>query len=216
MSNNKVKGLLKGLRYISHVFEEKEPEMEIGNPTDVKHVAHIGWDGPSVNSAPTWMNEFQGPEENQSGPLSANGETDKENAAKFSDDTNQKHIRTKSSQSGMPDMPKTARRQSSSLQSEKSDKPKRKSSKAKDSVSEGGKTTRKPKDSAREGDSQGSENPKKSRQKKPKDKDTSVGGSTRSRNRAKSCSDQGEDSLSITNNNSEHCQKTGVNPFEDG
>ncbi|KAF7119269.1 hypothetical protein RHSIM_Rhsim13G0157100 [Rhododendron simsii] len=35
----------------------KEREMEIGYPTDVKHVAHIGWDGPS-GSAPSWMNEF--------------------------------------------------------------------------------------------------------------------------------------------------------------
>ncbi|KAK6133346.1 hypothetical protein DH2020_032895 [Rehmannia glutinosa] len=33
--------------------------MEIGHPTDVKHVAHIGWEGPS-GSAPTWMNEFRG------------------------------------------------------------------------------------------------------------------------------------------------------------
>ncbi|CAA0825180.1 CRIB domain-containing protein RIC6 [Striga hermonthica] len=32
--------------------------MEIGNPTDVKHVAHIGWEGPS-GGAPTWMNEFR-------------------------------------------------------------------------------------------------------------------------------------------------------------
>ncbi|KAH9796469.1 hypothetical protein KPL71_005541 [Citrus sinensis] len=32
--------------------------MEIGYPTDVKHVAHIGWDGQS-GSAPSWMNEFK-------------------------------------------------------------------------------------------------------------------------------------------------------------
>lgn len=32
--------------------------MEIGYPTDVKHVAHIGWDGPS-GSAPSWMNEYK-------------------------------------------------------------------------------------------------------------------------------------------------------------
>ena len=32
----------------------KEPEMQIGYPTDVKHVAHIGWDGPSINS-PSWV-----------------------------------------------------------------------------------------------------------------------------------------------------------------
>ncbi|XP_076961165.1 uncharacterized protein LOC143637731 [Bidens hawaiensis] len=57
-----MKGLLKGLRYISEIFEaenDKEPEIQIGAPTDVKHVAHIGCDGPS-SSAPTWMNEFQG------------------------------------------------------------------------------------------------------------------------------------------------------------
>ena len=33
---------------------EKEQEIQIGYPTDVKHVAHIGWDGPSVNS-PSWV-----------------------------------------------------------------------------------------------------------------------------------------------------------------
>lgn len=32
----------------------KEREMEIGYPTDVKHVAHIGWDGPS-GTAPSWV-----------------------------------------------------------------------------------------------------------------------------------------------------------------
>ncbi|KAD0527121.1 hypothetical protein E3N88_44125 [Mikania micrantha] len=36
----------------------KEREMEIGYPTDVKHLAHIGWDG-SSGSAPSWMNEFK-------------------------------------------------------------------------------------------------------------------------------------------------------------
>nr|CAN83875.1 hypothetical protein VITISV_014758 [Vitis vinifera] len=58
--STKMKGLLKGLRYISQIFDnEKEQEMEIGYPTDVKHVAHIGWDGgPSVNT-PSWMNEFK-------------------------------------------------------------------------------------------------------------------------------------------------------------
>uniref|UniRef100_A0A0E0CSW6 CRIB domain-containing protein n=1 Tax=Oryza meridionalis TaxID=40149 RepID=A0A0E0CSW6_9ORYZ len=52
----KMKGLLKGLRYISQIFDPsvKEPEMQIGNPTDVKHVAHIGWDNASV-TAPSWV-----------------------------------------------------------------------------------------------------------------------------------------------------------------
>lgn len=31
--------------------------MQIGLPTDVKHVAHIGWDGPSgnQNNTPSWV-----------------------------------------------------------------------------------------------------------------------------------------------------------------
>ncbi|KAK1289674.1 hypothetical protein QJS10_CPB18g02018 [Acorus calamus] len=68
--STKMKGLLKGLRYISQIFDAngKEHEMQIGYPTDVKHVAHIGWDGPSVSS-PSWaqMNEFR------SAPLSSLG-----------------------------------------------------------------------------------------------------------------------------------------------
>uniref|UniRef100_A0A1S3Y8N9 CRIB domain-containing protein RIC6-like n=1 Tax=Nicotiana tabacum TaxID=4097 RepID=A0A1S3Y8N9_TOBAC len=65
----KVKGLLKGLRYISQVFDQdKEKEMQIGFPTDVKHVAHIGWDGPSVDN-PSWMKEFKSPGAFQSAPL---------------------------------------------------------------------------------------------------------------------------------------------------
>ncbi|KAF8111586.1 hypothetical protein N665_0074s0113 [Sinapis alba] len=56
-----MKNFLKGLRYISQIFEnEREPEMQIGTPTDVKHVAHIGWYGGSVNqNSPSWMNGFK-------------------------------------------------------------------------------------------------------------------------------------------------------------
>ncbi|WRX27145.1 CRIB domain - like 8 [Theobroma cacao] len=67
----KIKGIYKGFKFISQIFGEalsvyffaysvfvKEREMEIGYPTDVKHVAHIGWDGPS-GTAPSWMNEFK-------------------------------------------------------------------------------------------------------------------------------------------------------------
>ncbi|XP_038906613.1 CRIB domain-containing protein RIC7-like [Benincasa hispida] len=42
--------------------------MQIGHPTDVKHVAHIGWDGPSVNP-PSWMNEFKTAPSFSSAPL---------------------------------------------------------------------------------------------------------------------------------------------------
>ncbi|XP_061354384.1 CRIB domain-containing protein RIC10-like [Gastrolobium bilobum] len=54
----KIKGICKGFKYITQIFVVKEREMEIGYPTDVKHVAHIGWDGPS-GTGPSWMNEFK-------------------------------------------------------------------------------------------------------------------------------------------------------------
>ncbi|XP_043707375.1 CRIB domain-containing protein RIC10-like [Telopea speciosissima] len=54
----KMKCFYNGLKYISQIFVVKEREMEIGHPTDVKHVAHIGWDNQSGN-APGWMNEFK-------------------------------------------------------------------------------------------------------------------------------------------------------------
>nr|GMD11405.1 CRIB domain-containing protein RIC10-like [Ipomoea batatas] len=58
-----MKGSFKaGFKYISNIFVVKERdieiEIEIGDPTDVKHVAHIGWDG-QTGSAPTWMNGFK-------------------------------------------------------------------------------------------------------------------------------------------------------------
>ncbi|XP_047939620.1 CRIB domain-containing protein RIC1-like [Salvia hispanica] len=45
--STKMKGLFKGLRYISQIFDdehEKEQDMQIGLPTDVKHVSHVGYD----------------------------------------------------------------------------------------------------------------------------------------------------------------------------
>ncbi|KAM7462514.1 hypothetical protein LguiA_030635 [Lonicera macranthoides] len=64
----KMKGVLKGLRYISQIFEneKEEGELQIGFPTDVKHVAHIGSDG-SAGSPPKWMNGFQGPSDLSTG-----------------------------------------------------------------------------------------------------------------------------------------------------
>ncbi|XP_051198981.1 uncharacterized protein [Lolium perenne] len=58
----KMKGVFKGLRVISQIFVVKEQEMDIGYPTDVKHVAHIGWDSPtgSAASSPSWMNDMKG------------------------------------------------------------------------------------------------------------------------------------------------------------
>ncbi|KAK2402030.1 P21-Rho-binding domain, variant 2 [Trifolium repens] len=54
-----MKGLLKGLRYISQMFDEEEDkEIQIGFPTDVKHLAHIGCEDAKAN-APSWMTEFK-------------------------------------------------------------------------------------------------------------------------------------------------------------
>ncbi|GAU46624.1 hypothetical protein TSUD_284720 [Trifolium subterraneum] len=55
-----IKGIYKGFKYITQIFVVKEEkQIEIGSPKDVKHVAHIGWDGPNGNNGPTWMNEFK-------------------------------------------------------------------------------------------------------------------------------------------------------------
>ncbi|XP_042061344.1 CRIB domain-containing protein RIC10-like isoform X2 [Salvia splendens] len=54
----KMKGIYKGVKYSITQMFVKEPELEIGDPTDVKHVAHIGMDGSSGN-APSWMNEYK-------------------------------------------------------------------------------------------------------------------------------------------------------------
>ncbi|XP_039044053.1 CRIB domain-containing protein RIC10-like [Hibiscus syriacus] len=57
-TKSKIKGIYKSFKCISKIFAVKEREMEIGYPTDVKHVAHVGWDGAS-GTAPSWMNEFK-------------------------------------------------------------------------------------------------------------------------------------------------------------
>lgn len=62
--------VIKGFKSLSYLFQsyredddddEEEMEMEIGFPTDVQHVAHIGWDG--FNSGGTGMKSWnKGPE----------------------------------------------------------------------------------------------------------------------------------------------------------
>ncbi|XP_043693234.1 CRIB domain-containing protein RIC7-like [Telopea speciosissima] len=99
--STKMKGLLKGLRYISQIFDnngKEQQEMEIGYPTDVKHVAHIGWDGPSIES-PSWMNEFR-PESELPSASPVNGVA--ESKAKDLHQTGARDI---------PDLPKPSRRQ---------------------------------------------------------------------------------------------------------
>ncbi|KAJ6689235.1 hypothetical protein OIU85_005618 [Salix viminalis] len=100
----KVKGLLRGLRYISQIFDEKEQEMQIGFPTDVKHVAHIGCDGPSATNAPSWMNEFNSPPELPCGTSNSKEEAKSLSTDPHSEETIQtekpKHRSRRSSGSG--------------------------------------------------------------------------------------------------------------------
>ncbi|KAJ0257999.1 CRIB domain-containing protein RIC9 [Hirschfeldia incana] len=62
--STRFKGLYqKSFKCFSDDFEwitvdEKEDEMEIGYPTDVRHVSHIGWDS-SPSCAPSWLHEFK-------------------------------------------------------------------------------------------------------------------------------------------------------------
>ncbi|XP_010434134.1 PREDICTED: CRIB domain-containing protein RIC11-like [Camelina sativa] len=58
----KMKGIYKSFKSISQMFVVKERDIEIGYPTEVKHVAHIGWEG-SSGSAPGWMSDFKAGEE---------------------------------------------------------------------------------------------------------------------------------------------------------
>ncbi|XP_057966056.1 CRIB domain-containing protein RIC7-like [Malania oleifera] len=114
----KMKGLLKGLRYISQIFDnEKEQEMQIGFPTDVKHVAHIGWDGPSVHS-PSWMNEYRSPTGFASapiGPPSSREDHKSQNPPNklVSEDSSQRERAQEQNGPAAQDTPKSSRRQSS-------------------------------------------------------------------------------------------------------
>ncbi|KAJ8768332.1 hypothetical protein K2173_021485 [Erythroxylum novogranatense] len=119
--STKVKGLLKGLRYISQIFDEKEQELEIGLPTDVKHVAHIGMDGPDANK-PSWMNEYK--TEMSSGPLNSSEEAEADRSSNPRETGKKKHrLRRPSSTGDAPlesltnrsfDTPKQSRRHRSS------------------------------------------------------------------------------------------------------
>ncbi|CAH8387882.1 unnamed protein product [Eruca vesicaria subsp. sativa] len=184
MASSSMKSLLKGLRYISQVFEigkeeEEEEEIEIGNPTDVKHVAHIGWDGPSATpaSAPSWMNDFK----TGGGIDSGQGGGEDDSSAKCMSECGD---RTRD----LPKLPKSTRKAASEKGSptreiSSSDKTKRRSSKKGTSSS-----SRRPKEvselnefSSWSSPSVGTspEVPRKSRRKK-KTKETGGGGSARS------------------------------------
>ncbi|CAL5041299.1 unnamed protein product [Urochloa decumbens] len=56
-----IKGIFRGLKIIAQIFMQREHEIEIGYPTNVRHVSHIGFD--ASGSCPSWMNGFRGVEE---------------------------------------------------------------------------------------------------------------------------------------------------------
>ncbi|KAE8685345.1 Ypt/Rab-GAP domain of gyp1p superfamily protein isoform 1 [Hibiscus syriacus] len=127
--------------------------MQIGLPTDVKHVAHIGWDGPStVQSKPSWMNEFQTP---------AGGFQTPPSALRDNNNLSRKGSRGKSSAAkDSPQVPKSSKRTISTNGSGAS------STKEKTEKSKQSKKTRKPKDSNQATESK---EPKKSKRKKVKE-----------------------------------------------
>ncbi|XP_058759134.1 CRIB domain-containing protein RIC6 [Vicia villosa] len=210
MSSKKVKGLLKGLRYISQIFEnEKEQEIQIGCPTDVKHVAHIGWDGPSVNS-PSWMNEFKTTQGFSSAPMTLTGDGQNkadDNPVKWiSEDSKRQNSRSVNSQTqgrDLPELPRASRKQTngSSIDSPTREKPRqRKSSSNKPSnlkeSSDGSKQTQQQQLMSNDSEIQqldGSEAPKKNRRKKSKDKENLSGGSSKLRVKAQKSSDSNLD-----------------------
>ncbi|KAL6564076.1 hypothetical protein OROHE_005316 [Orobanche hederae] len=203
----KMKGLFKGLRYISQIFEEeKDQEMQIGFPTDVKHVAHIGWDGPSataVDSSPSWMKEFKSPTGFQSAPLDSNGNNREDPEVKWvSEDSKKGNRVTDSPGRDLPEVPRSSRRHNNSSDNNNSnDSPMKKNSStksrqsrrnhSKDSSEGSVKSGRQANEPGQPSDSPPRAHPdlaKKSRRKKSKEADG--GGSTRS-NKSNKDSDGG-------------------------
>ncbi|KAL6505239.1 hypothetical protein OROGR_025056 [Orobanche gracilis] len=196
----KMKGLFKGIRYISQIFEEedKEQEMQIGFPTDVKHVAHIGWDGPSaattIDSSPSWMKEFKSPTGFQSAPLDSNGNNRENPEVKWvSEDSKKGNRITDSPGRDLPEVPRSSRRHNHSSEDNhnSNDSPRKKDSStksrqsrrnhSKDSSEGSVKSGRHVNEPGQPSDSASRGQPdlaKKSRRKKSKESDG--GGSTRS------------------------------------
>ncbi|XAR61077.1 hypothetical protein NMG60_11034681 [Bertholletia excelsa] len=149
--------------------------MQIGHPTDVKHVAHIGWDGHNVDSPPSWMKEFKSPQGFHSAPLCLGGEPrGTPDVKSISGEPRRSMRRLKDSEANdSSELPKSSRRHfsgdGSSSEHHARDPTK---SRSKKSSSDGSKHTRKPKVSALGSESPSAnlpEIPKKSRRKKAKD-----------------------------------------------
>lgn len=201
----KMKGIFKGFKYISQIFEEdKEDDIQIGFPTDVKHVAHIGWDGPAVDS-PSWMKEFSSSPGLHSAPLGppTGGEKGEPEIKWVSEDANTKRSnRREESTRDLPDVPRSSRRSQlgeggngeNSPRKRDPTKVKQRRNHSKDSSEGSVKASRQqqqqdPSDSANPGIPDPA---KKSRRKKSKESN-GTGGSTRPRSKANANADPGPD-----------------------
>ncbi|KAL3749601.1 hypothetical protein ACJRO7_010696 [Eucalyptus globulus] len=240
----KVKGLLKGLRYISQIFDAdddgKEPEMKIGFPTDVKHVAHIGCDGASVKkNSPSWMNDFKpsSPRRSSSAP-SATGDDKKDGSSDGVGKESSGGIAETQSHKSSPapessEIPKSSRRHNRSLSSGDAESPTkaksekhrlpRKSSKGshqEQEVSDASRPTKQRSVDPAPADAvppQPPDLPKKSRRTKPKDSGTSTRSSSRpSKPQVKeSCSSSAYENESPSTRNKRHGSQRS-NAVEEG
>ncbi|KAL0461088.1 UNVERIFIED_CONTAM: CRIB domain-containing protein RIC6 [Sesamum latifolium] len=173
--------------------------MQIGLPTDVKHVAHIGWDGPKVDS-PSWMKEFKSSNGGfQSAPLAPPIESRQDDSEiQWVSEDSKRGQKTTNSAPGKdhPELPKTSRRNhSSNDQNDSSPKKRDSSSKSRPrrskeqlSSSEGG-----PKAAGLQQEAGSAspgpnlpDAPKKTRRKKSKESINKEHGSTRIRSKASS------------------------------
>ncbi|KAL0370390.1 UNVERIFIED_CONTAM: CRIB domain-containing protein RIC6 [Sesamum angustifolium] len=177
--------------------------MQIGLPTDVKHVAHIGWDGPKVDS-PSWMKEFKSSNGGfQSAPLAPPVESrqDDSEIQWVSEDSKRGQKPTNSAPGkDQPELPKTSRRNHSSNDQNSSNHDS--SPKKKDSASKSRPRRSKEQLSSSEGGSKAGgqqqeagsaspgpnlpDAPKKTRRKKSKESINKEHGSTRIRSKASS------------------------------
>ncbi|XP_061364741.1 CRIB domain-containing protein RIC4-like [Gastrolobium bilobum] len=71
-----IQRLIRGIKSLSRLFfykkdtEEMEPEMEIGYPTNVKHVTHIGLDGSTTTNNVNGWDNLKAPELLSFSPIS--------------------------------------------------------------------------------------------------------------------------------------------------
>ncbi|KAL8146942.1 CRIB domain-containing protein RIC6-like [Apium graveolens] len=208
----RMKGLLKGLRYISNIFEEaKEHEIQIGLPTDVKHVAHIGWDGPSSGESPSWMKQYNGGGVVQSAPLNVSGQPRENPQVKWVSQDSARRKSTKSSARDLPELPKSSRCQftdsSAASPSPKRDPSKSRSRRYQKSDSEGsGRSGRRAKELSNDATDSPStptsrkpaDGPKKSRHRKSKESSLRSSKSKDKGSYVNDGSTKSEDSLSLT------------------